>query len=57
MLADKRKLPAGLDSIPSIFWANLTYLPATIIFNYSSKYNVLPSDWKCAAVTPPLKKR
>ena len=31
-------------------------LPAFIIFNYSYKYSVLSSDWKCAAVTPLLKK-
>ena len=59
MLAVKCKLSAGPDSIPSIFWANLASslcLPAFIIFNYSYKYSVLPSDWKCAAVTLLLKK-
>ena len=60
MRAVKRKLFAAPDSIPSIFWANLTpslCLPASIIFNYSYKNSVLPSEWKCAAVTPLLKKR
>ena len=59
MRAVKRKLSAGPDSIHSIFWANLAsslYLPASIIFNYSYKYNLLLSYWKCAAVTLLLKK-
>jgi hypothetical protein len=55
----KHKYSAGPDAIPSAFWANIAdavALPVSVIFSVSYSFSILPTDWKCACVTPLFKK-
>ena len=59
MRAAKKSLSTDPENIPSLFWTKLTSclsFSASVTFNCSYKYSILPTDWKDANVLPLFKK-